>query len=104
MYMMSEDDKRMMEEAKRSEAVLKDAEKGLGFAEYVSTTTRSRRRRGPIRTSMPQGCRVRTRGTTTLRTTQPITSRRSSRTSRRKKGQQGQVGCGTPRENAEGGG
>jgi hypothetical protein len=36
MYMMSEDDKRRMEEAKRSEAVLKDAEKGLGFAEYVN--------------------------------------------------------------------
>ena len=33
---MSEDDKRRMEEAKRSEAVLKDAEKGLGFAEYVN--------------------------------------------------------------------
>ena len=29
MYMMSENDKRRMEEAKRSEAVLKDAEKGL---------------------------------------------------------------------------
>ena len=36
MYMMSEDDKRRMEETKRSEAVLKDAEKGLGFAEYVN--------------------------------------------------------------------
>jgi hypothetical protein len=36
MYMMSEEDRRRMEEAKRGEAVLKDAEKGLGFAEYVN--------------------------------------------------------------------
>jgi hypothetical protein len=30
MYMMRKNDKRKMEEAKRSEDVLKDAEKGLG--------------------------------------------------------------------------
>jgi hypothetical protein len=34
--MMSEEDRRRMEVAKRSEAVLKNAEKGLVFAEYVN--------------------------------------------------------------------
>lgn len=34
--MMSEEDRRRIEEAKKREALLSDAEKGLGVAEYVN--------------------------------------------------------------------
>jgi hypothetical protein len=33
---MSEEDRRRLEDAKRREALLNDAEKGLGVAEYVN--------------------------------------------------------------------